>query len=65
MSKGSHYRPCNKKLYDENYDRIFRSVKIDLKIDDRDEVVIKDNDGDDETPELEIIGGDNVKHSHG
>ena len=23
MSKGSRYRPVNKKLYDKNYDRIF------------------------------------------
>ena len=27
MSKGSWYRPVNKKLYDKNYDRIFGKKK--------------------------------------
>ena len=34
MSKGSTYRPINKKKFDENFDRIFRKKKTKGKNED-------------------------------
>ena len=56
--KGSRYRPVNKKLYDENYDKIFGRKK-DVGSDRSDESGL----GKEETNNDLVLGKDNAGNS--